>query len=409
MEDKDINAVVERVTAAATSQIEANLVLKMKDQMATVLADLSRKADEDEAKKKSKENPWPTLGTFLCAVRDFRILGKQDERLHYVDHEGKIATPPKTKTLTEGVDSAGGFLVPEIFIPTLKMLELEGAIVRPNGATVIPMPSDTINIPRVDDTSHVTNFFGGCLGYWMEEAGAKTTSEPKFGNIKMIAKKLGGYTQISNELLADSAIALDPLIRTMFARTWAWMEDDAFLNGNGIGQPLGIINSGALVTVTRQAANHVYFMDLPNMIVRLLPGSFMRAIWVLNPSVFPEIIALTTSNTAPSAGANAIWINSQMGAANPLPGTIFGRPFFISEKCAALGTTGDICLYDLSYYLIGDRQPMTIDVSTHVGFLYDTTYYRFVLRVDGQPWMQSTLTPHRGNTLSPFVVLSTGS
>jgi HK97 family phage major capsid protein len=91
-------------------------------------------------------------------------------------------------------------------------------------------------------------------------------------------------------------------------------------------------------------------------------------------------------------------------------GTILGRPFFLTEKLSALGTTGDVAFVAPSYYLIGDRQGLTIDVSTHVGFVSDKTYFRVVERLDGQPWLSSAVTPRKGSaTLSPFVVLSTGS
>ena len=404
----DENELIDKATASVTEKLGPIIAGGIKTQMEAVLADQAAK--NKEINDAAKQVRFKTFGEFLGTVRDFRLSGKFDERLIYVNKGGKIIDGMVSKTLTEGVDSAGGFLVPEVYLTDVKMLAMEMEIVRPNGATIIPMATDTVNIPRVDETSRASNYFGGCLGYWIDEAATKTSSEPKFGQTKLIAKKLAGYTKIYNELLADSAVPAEGLIKKLFGQTWGFMEDEAFINGSGVGQPLGIMNSGALITVTRSAAGRVYFLDLASMIARLLPGSFGKAVWLVGHDVFPELITLTTSNTTLGTGANAIWINSQMGAANPLPGTIFGRPFFLTEKMQALGTTGDIGLFDFSYYLIGDRQPLTIDVSTHVGFVTDTTYFRFVLRVDGQPWVQSPLTPHRGtNTLSPFVVLSTGT
>jgi HK97 family phage major capsid protein len=73
----------------------------------------------------------------------------------------------------------------------------------------------------------------------------------------------------------------------------------------------------------------------------------------------------------------------------------------------ALGTAGDIGYFDFRYYLIGDRQPITIDASTHVAFTTDETAWRFVLRVAGQCWPQTALTMRRGGTTqSPFVILA---
>jgi HK97 family phage major capsid protein len=74
-----------------------------------------------------------------------------------------------------------------------------------------------------------------------------------------------------------------------------------------------------------------------------------------------------------------------------------------------LGTTGDISLVDLSYYLIGDRQVMSAMSSPHFKFSNDQTAYRVIERVDGQPWLKSAITPRNNSssTLSPFVQIAT--
>jgi len=197
----------------------------------------------------------------------------------------------------------------------------------------------------------------------------------------------------------------------MFAEAIAYQEDVAFLTGNGVGQPLGIQTCGSFITVTRQATANLRFQDLANIYARLLPASHSRAVWILNQAVMADLITLVAENAAPAATAGSvIWINPNQGAANSIPGTILGRPFFITEKVATLGTAGDIGLYDLSYYLIGDRSGLAVDISKHVYFTYDKTAWRFVKRVDGQPWVVSALTPKDGgNTLSPFVALSSTS
>lgn len=72
----------------------------------------------------------------------------------------------------------------------------------------------------------------------------------------------------------------------------------------------------------------------------------------------------------------------------------------------ALGTQGDILYADMKYYFIFDRQPITIDASTHLRFDYDETVWRFVLRVAGQCWPGAAQTWRRGGlSWSPFVVL----
>jgi len=135
-----------------------------------------------------------------------------------------------------------------------------------------------------------------------------------------------------------------------------------------------------------------------------LPTSHASAYWVISPTVIPNLIELGSGNAADASGKNLVWINN---AADGPPFKILGRPVLVSEKMQALGTAGDIGYYDFRYYLIGDRQPITIDVSSHVAFITDETCWRFVLRVAGQCWPQAAMTLRRGGTTqSPFVQLS---
>jgi len=305
--------------------------------------------------------------------------------------------------LSEGLDSAGGFLVPEEFRNTILMTAIENAVIRPNGATVIPMRSDTLNISKVLDVAHsaALGIHGGVIAHWTEEVGEKDVEEPTFGRVKLIAKKLTGYTYASDELLADSAVGLEALLVRMFGEAIAWYEDEAFIDGSGVGEPLGIMNSGALVTVARSAASAVALADLAGMWARLLPASHGRAVWLANPDVLSRLAQL--------ASTTLTWLQMNQGVAKTMPGTIFGRPIYFTEKCQTLNTVGDIMLVDLSYYLIGDRQKLTVASSSHVRFLTDETAWRFVQRVDGQPWVEDYFTPKHGATLSPFVVLAAGS
>jgi len=269
------------------------------------------------------------------------------------------------------------------------------------------MTSLNLALPTIIDTTHATTVFGGVRGYWTPESGSYTASEPTFGRVQLTAKKLTAYTSAANELLADSAISLEALLMRLFPAALAYFEDDAFINGIGGGQPVGIINADALVTVakeTGQAATTIVAENIDKMYSRMLPSSRANAIWLAHPDTLPQIVAMSRSV---GTGGSAVMMNSMAGAA---PASLYGRPLIISEKCQTLGTAGDIYFVDLSYYVIGDRQSISMAASPHVRFQNDETVWRFTQRVDGRPWIESALTPRNGsNTLSPFVALATRS
>jgi len=370
MDEKDIRQLVEATIAGTIEQ--------------SGLKDVIRKFPPSDGNGEEEEpTGFKSLGDFLYNVK----LHPGDRRL---------------KALSEGTDSAGGFLVPEEFLPRLLMDTLERAVIRPY-ATVIPMATDTLLIPKLADVTHSESggVCGGVIAYWTEEAGTKLPSQPTFGRVKLTAHELIGFTYASDQLLADSAIALEALLVKLFGGAIAWYEDEAFIDGSGVGEPLGFMNSGALISVARAAAgNTISMTDLGNLLARLYPNSLYgpNTVWIANPSILPQLMALATTSVN--------WVALDQGATKKNPTRLFGMPLVFTEKAQALGTSGDIALCDLSYYLIGDRSGLRVDVSKEYRFVTDETTWRFVKRVDGQPWVDSEMTPKHGSTLSPFVVLN---
>jgi len=301
--------------------------------------------------------------------------------------------------------ASGGFLVPEVLRAELLRVALETAVVRPR-ARVIPMDSARVPFPAIDTTSHASSVFGGITGTWTEESGTIGETEAKFGRVVLQACKLATMCDVPNELLSDSIISFAALIEQMLPEAISWYEDTAFLTGNGVGQPLGVLNSAALVTVTKetgQAADTIVWENLVKMYSRMLPSSLGRAVWVANGDCFPELATMALSV---GTGGSAIWLNN--GVQGP-PSSILGRPLLLTEKVPTIGGAGsgkDISFIDFGYYLIGDRQQMRAESSMHAKFTTDQTTYRIIERVDGRGWLMSALTPaNSANTLSPFVTL----
>jgi HK97 family phage major capsid protein len=306
--------------------------------------------------------------------------------------------------LGESSGVAGGYVVPPDFYDQLLAVAAEESTFR-RRAFVQPMASATLQFPFLDITTvqsaGVSPFFGGVQATWTAEAQTRTETEPQFKMMELKAQELSGYSVSSNVLLQDAAFGLERFLMVLFGRAVAWYEEYAFLQGNGVGKPRGVLNAPASVTVNRNTSGHFYFPDVAAMLAALLPGSYSRAVWYISPTVVTDLLQLKD-------GANrALFVSIDQGATKPPVWKLLNLPVNITEKVPALGTKGDVMLVDPSLYVIGDRMMLEITASEHANFLKNQMTWRFVQRVDGQPWMDKPVTLQDGSTtVSPFVVLN---
>lgn len=334
---------------------------------------------------------------------DFATFGKYVREVYGTKNGAQSA---KLKAaLSEASGSLGGFLVPEEYRMELRMLQLEQAMFRGH-STVLPMSSMVEHWPYVRDTSHVNNVYGGVVGYWEAEAATIGESEPSFGMLTLTAHKLTAYTEASNEVITDSGGAIESFINQQFPKALNFFEERAYWKGVGAGQPKGVLNASALISTTRDTTSHITYQDIVNISTHVLPSSENNVVWFANPSVKADLYTMSLNV---GTGGSAVFINPlNGGATNAPPNTIFGRPLIFTEHLPALGTKGDLVCADLSYYLIGDRQAMSMMASPHVKFTQDRTAFRLIERLDGQPWLDSSLTLEDGSTtVSPFICIAT--
>lgn len=400
---------------------DADLQRQMKEQTQQILAEYLRENEDLKGLEALKRGGVDAVTTNAKAHFAPKALGAQFKSEEYgetlaqflidispkaymtqelVDRREKL----KNAAASSGEPASGGFLVPEAFRAELLSLSLEASVVRPR-ARIVPMDTSRVIYPYIDDTSHAANVFGGVQGYWTPESGQMTDVAASFGRLALEAWKLTAFANVPNELIADSAVSFEAFIRSTFPQALAYFADVAFLSGNGAGQPLGILTAGntARVSVAKeagQAADTIVWENIVKMYSRMLPQSLSTAVWVVSPDTFPELATMALSV---GTGGGPVWLNNGVGGP---PATILGRPVIISEKVENLGDQGDINFIDFNYYLVGDRQAMTVASSEHFRFQNGETSFKFVERLDGRPWLQSALTPRNGGpTLSPFVTL----
>lgn len=313
--------------------------------------------------------------------------------------------PWQKVALAESSGVSGGYTVPPDFYQQLLQIAAESEIMRPR-AFIQPMASATLQFPYLDITTAQsagnTPFFGGVIANWTAEAQTRTETEPKFKMMELKAQELSGYSVSSNVLLQDAAFGLEKFLMQIFGLAVGWYEDYAFLQGNGVGKPLGILNAPATIAATRNTTSQIKYADVATMLSKFLPASISagRGIWCASPTTITYLFQLADTS------GRSLFVSVDQGAVKAPTWKLLGLPLLMTEKLPALGNTGDLMLIDPSLYVIGDRMALEVAASEHVNFLQNQMTWRFVQRVDGRPWLDNYITLQDGSTtVSPFVIL----
>lgn len=283
------------------------------------------------------------------------------------------------KALAEGTDQSGGYLVPVEHSNQLIELLAARAAVRAAGATVIPMVSDTLQIPSQT---------GGATAYWVAENSAITASDQTWGQVQLQAKKLAALTKLSSELFEDSDPQVEALVMADLARVLALEEDAQFLRGDGSGStPTGLENiTGVNVDTTTlgtdggtpsfdHLADMLYALDADNV-----PADG-RA-WIVHPRTVNTLRQIKDSDS------KYLWADP---AAPGDPPTLWGYPVFtttaipIDETQGSSSDASTIYLGCWPEFVIGQRKALELRASDAAGnaFEYDQVFIRAIMRVDG--------------------------
>jgi HK97 family phage major capsid protein len=341
----------------------------------------------------------------------FRSFGEQLQAVIRADQPGGQVDPRlnlrAVQGMSEGSPSDGGFLVQTDFATELlKRTYATGQVASRCRHIQLSGKSNSMKINAVSESSRADGSrWGGVRAYWTPEAGDKSNATPAFRQIELNLKKLTGLAYVTDELLQD-AVALEQVLMQAFSEEIGFKLDDAIIRGTGAGQPLGVLAAPCLVTQakeTGQDADTFVAENAFNMYARLYAPSMANAVWFINQSVWPQLFRM---GLAVGLGGAPIFLPAGSIAGQPY-NTLLGLPIIAIEQTDTIGDLGDVILADMSQYLLADKGGMQSASSIHVRFVNDESVFRFVYRVDGQPWWQSALTPfNSAPTQSPFVTLA---
>ena len=349
--------------------------------------------------KDPNEKKWKGgMGEFLQAVAKASSPGgRMENRLIYQN---------SASGLNESVSSEGGFMLENDFIQDMFDVMMSESQVA-NRIRMIPIGANTNRLRTlgIDETSRANGSrWGGVQAYWIAEAETVTKSKPKFREIDMALQKLLALCYVTDDLLQD-ATALEAIVKQAYADEMSFKIDDAIINGSGVGMPLGVLNSDALVTVAKekdQAAGTIKYENILKMWSSVPARLRANAVWYINQEIEPQLYTMALNI---GTGGAPVFLPSG-GASASQYSTLLNRPIIPIEQCSVLGKKGDIILADPTQYIGIDKKAPTADVSIHVRFLYDEQVFRFIYKFNGAPYRNKPIIPYKGaNALSPFVTL----
>jgi len=318
------------------------------------------------------------------------------------DHKRLTEVYKTTKDLGETPGSSGGYLVPmEYGTNLIQVAAMENMVY--SRVQKVPVLRNSGTYPALDQYfaptagSGETYGAGGVKANFTQAGQEFTETEPVFSTLEWRLNKVGGYTEVENELLEDSPFAIEALLRGLFQVAIAAKNERNILRGSGLGEPLGILNSNVAIGVSDETTGKFKWEDVGKMYSKFksIGG---QPTWIMHPSVFPQLMIMN-NNTVTA------WQSSLNGG--PM-NSLNGYPIIVSEHMPQLGANGAVMLADLSSYVMWEKAGLTIAFSDQVGFKRDVGTWVFRQRNDGKPWFKAPITlsgPGSAYTVSPFVYI----
>lgn len=238
----------------------------------------------------------------------------------------------KKRDMSSGVDSAGGYLVPNEFSNQLIELLRAKMVTEALGITALRgMTGGAFFIPKQTGSATV---------YWTAENATITPSDASVGQIEMRPRELGALVPLSNRLLRLSNPGAEAMVRNDLAAIFAREIDKVVMFGTGGTKPLGIIYSSGIGTKTVNAIPTLD--DLYDMIAQIETANADQGNlgWAMNPSLWNVLRKIKDGDgkyvLTPDSGAYNVTSSARPAAR----GMLLGYPFATSTQVPTNFGTG---------------------------------------------------------------------
>lgn len=299
------------------------------------------------------EKSWPKVAPYEAEMSKAiaaRIgkSGSAGEHTFFVPLEVQWAQSLGQRDAIVGTASAGGYLVGTNVMSFIEILRNRSVAMR-LGATTMPGLVGSVSIPKQLTAS---------TAYWFaDETGTATESNLTFGQVTLVPKTVGGYVEISRQLLLQSTPNAEGVVNADLARVIGLAVDAAAIAGPGTaGQPTGVRNSTGFGTANPSTGTAIGYADM----IR-----FQTAVAASN-AMMPGFGYVTTPTVAGILMGKPRFTNSDtpIWGGNILDGTLVGAPAMASLQVGS----GTIIGGDWSQVIIGEWGVLEIEANPYANF-----------------------------------------
>ena len=341
-------------------------------------------------KEKEVRNDPPKVEK--ATMHDLKVAERYADAMKRYREEtaGRLGTPEyrdafrmylrgmERRALQADLDIYGGFVAtPEQFIADV-IQDKDRMVFFRRLSKVIPVPkAESIGVPVLDNDP--------AAPVWTAEiATGDEDSSMSFEKRAMTPHPIAKRIKVSEPLIRKAAINIEALVRERLAYQLAVTEENAYLNGNGVNQPLGVMTSAdsgissSRDVSTGNTSSEIKADGLINAKYTLEAQYRTNCAWIFHRDGIKAIRKLKYGD------GTYIW---KAGISSDRPDTILDYPVYESEYQKNTFSASQLVgiLGDYSYYWIADCLSMRIQVLTELYAATNQVGYILRAEVDGMP------------------------
>jgi len=255
------------------------------------------------------------------------------------------------KAMTVGDATTGGYLAPAEFVNDIIKFDVLYSPIR-TLAKVRQTKNRSIQIPKKKQSASAA---------WVTEIGTRSeTTNPKFGLEEIPTHEMYALAKISKQDLEDTAFDLQGFLVDEFGEQFGVLEGEAFLTGNAVGKPEGILVNSAITGFTgATTSGKVVADDMLETLYALNDRYARSATWLWKRSTTLAIAKLKNATTG-----DYLWQPGFQVQGQP---NVLGRPYVECKDMPAEGNGAKaVAIGDFrSGYIIVDRLEVEIMVDPY--------------------------------------------